>query len=247
MNTQPRLLFEDRPPVRSAGDDGQGETMKTLAASIICVVCAMAPAPCSSQAPRSAAQPPTAPQSSIPDASAYARLVDRLKASDRTVEFTELRMAFTHTPVYRGMMMGFYQPLWRTLNARDFEGAIKVAEKRAQAKLRGTNAHMVTARAHRELGHSEQAEFHQFVVDGLIRSIASKGDGTTAESAYQVIDISEEYALFRSMNVSVKSQSIVGPPASGRPIVDRVVVVDGRTNEERIIFFSVDNPATIRR
>jgi hypothetical protein len=33
----------------------------------------------------------------------------------------------------------------------------------------------------------------------------------------------------------------------GRPIVDRVVVVDGRTNEERIIFFSVDNRATIRR
>jgi len=220
--------------------------MKALGASIICVVFAMVPAPCSSQAPQSAAQPPASPQSSVPDASAYAQLVDRLKAGDRTVDFTELRRAFTHTPAYRGMMMAAYQPLWRTLSASDFEGAIRVAENVLRQNYAEPNAHMVAARAHRELGHSDQAEFHQFVVDGLIRSITSKGDGTTAESAYQVIDISEEYALFRSMNVSVKSQGIVGQPASGRPIVDRVVVVDGRTNEERIIFFSVDNPSTIR-
>jgi hypothetical protein len=29
--------------------------------------------------------------------------------------------------------------------------------------------------------------------------------------------------------------------------VDRVIVVDGRTNEERIFFFSVDNPSTVKR
>ena len=221
--------------------------MKTLTALCVCVVFAMAPVPCSSQTPQSATLPLTAPQSSIPDASGYALLVDRLKAGDRTVDFTELRMAFTHTPAYRGMMMGFYQPLWRTLNSNDFEGAIRVAETVLRQNYAEPNAHLVAARAHRELGHSEQAEFHQFIADGLMRSITSKGDGMTAGSAYQVIDISEEYALFRSMNLSVKSQSMAGPPVSGRPIVDRVVLVDGRTNEERVIFFSVDNPATIHR
>src|SRR6185369_7789218 len=55
-------------------------------------------------------------QSVTPEPTTYARLVDRLKAADRTVDFTELRMAFTETPAYRGMMMGFYQPLWRALN-----------------------------------------------------------------------------------------------------------------------------------
>ena len=219
--------------------------MKTLAALVLCVVFAVAPAPCSSQTPQSAALPLTAPQSTIPDANAYALLVDRLKAGDRTVDFTELRMAFTHTPAYRGMMMGVYQLLWRSLNSGDFEGAIRAAENVLRQNYAEPNAHMVAARAHRELDHSEQAEFYQFVVDGLIRSITSKGDGKTAESAYHVIDVSEEYALFRSMNVSVTSQSVVGPPISGRPLVDRVVVVDGRTNDERVIFFSVDNPRTI--
>jgi len=208
--------------------------MTALAAFILVVVVPQAPAPRSSQTPPS-------------EVSAYTVLVDRLKAGDRTVDFTELRMAFTRTSEYRGMMMAAYQPLWRTLNARDFEGAIRVAENVFKQNYAEPNAHMVAARAHRELGQNELAEFHQFVADGLLRSLTSKGDGKTAERAYQAIDISEEYALFRSMNVAVKSQAVVGPPASGRPIVDRVVVVDGLTKEERIIFFSVDNPSTIRR
>ena len=141
--------------------------MKTLAALSVCVLFATAPSPCSSQTPQSAAQPPTTPLSSTPDAGAYAQLVDRLKAGDRTVDFTELRMAFTQTPAYRGMMMGFYQPLWRTLSSGDFEGALRVADNVLRQNYTEPNAHMVAARVYRELGHSEQVEFHQFVVDDL--------------------------------------------------------------------------------
>ena len=85
------------------------------------------------------------------------------------------------------------------------------------------------------------------MADGLIRSITSSGDGATVETAYRVIDISEEYALFRSLNLTMKSQGIVGQLADGVPIVERVVLVDRRTNEERMMFFSVDNPGTIKR
>jgi len=182
-----------------------------------------------------------------PEATPYSRLVDRLEAGDRTVDFTALRLAFARTPAYNGMMMGVYQPLWQTLNAGRFEEALRVADAVLARNYAEPNAHMVAAKAHRELGHVQQADFHQFVVDGLLRSIVSGGDGKTAETAYQVIDISEEYAYFRSMNLKVKGQSLVGPPASGRPNVDRMVVVDGGTNEERVIFFSVENPTTIRR
>ena len=210
--------------------------MKICAAFTLAVVYSAVPAPCSPQ-----------PAQSAVDANTYTLLVDRLKAGDRSVDFTELRAAFTHTSAYRGMMMAFYQALWRTLNAGDFDGAIRVADNVLRQNYAEPNAHMVAARAHRALGHGEQADFHQFVADGLLRSITSKGDGKSAESAYQLIDISEEYALFRSMNVTPKSQSLVGPPESGRPIVDRIVVVDPRTNEERTLFFSVDNPTTIHR
>src|SRR6476660_568386 len=59
----------------------------------------------------------------------YDRLVERLKAGDHTVDFTEVRMAFRETRAYTGMMMGFYPTLWGALNARDYEGALKIANE----------------------------------------------------------------------------------------------------------------------
>jgi hypothetical protein len=223
--------------------------MWTLVALMLSAIFTAAPRPGIStlNSPGRLALQSSAPQAVTPEPTTYAVLVDRLKAADRTVDFTELRMAFTETPAYRGMMMGFYQPLWRTLNARDFEGALKVADRVLQQNYVEPNAHMVAAIAHRELGHTEQAEFHSVVANGLLRSITSQGDGKTVETAYHVIDISEEYALFRSMSLTLKAQAIVGPPLDGAPIVDRVVVIDGRANEERVIFFSVANPTTIKR
>src|SRR5262245_4704369 len=151
-----------------------------------------------SVAARAASPPvqPTAPMpSQKPEAvpaqpTVYAQLVDRLKAGDHTVDFNELRTAFTETPLYRGMMMGFYQPLWRTLNVRDFERALQIADRVLEQNCVEPNAHMVAAAAHQELGHREQAEFHQFVADGLLRAIAARGDGRSVETAYQVIDVS---------------------------------------------------------
>ncbi len=154
-------------------------------------------------------------------------------------------MAFTETPEYTGTMMAVYRSLWDTLNKRDFEGVLKIVDTVLKQNYVEPNAHMVAAIAHNELGHREEARFHRFIANGLLQSITSRGDGKTSETAYQVIDISEEYALFRSMNLTRKSQSAV--PSDGGPIMDRMVVVDRRTNEERAMYFNVDNPQAAAR
>ena len=176
----------------------------------------------------------------------YDQLVDRLKVGDRTVDFTEARLAFTETPAYNGRMMVFYRQLWGALNMRDFEGALAIADKALQLSYVEPNAHMVAALAHRELGHPDLERLHRFIADGLLQSIASRGDGKTQETAYQVIDISEEYALFRSMNLTPKGQA-AGPAGADGRIVDRTTVVDRRTSEERVMFFSVDNPDAVKK
>ena len=203
------------------------------------------------QTSQGAAPRPPAPEAPPParlQPTAFGQFVERLEAGDRTVDFTELRLAYTETPAYTGMMMGFYRSLWGTLNARDFEGALTIADTVFERSYAEPNAHMVAALAHSQSGHREQEQFHRFIAAGLLRSITSHGDGKTPETAYQVIDTSEEYALFRSLNLTPKSQSS-GPPTSGGAITDRMVVVDSRTNEERVIYFTVDSPgaAALRR
>jgi hypothetical protein len=178
--------------------------------------------------------------------SAYSQLVERLKSGDRTVDFTELRMAFTETANYNGLMMGVYRQLWNPLNAKDFEGALTVVDAVLQRNYAEPNAHMVAAIAHAQLGRQEQSQFHRFIADGLVRSIMSQGDGKTLETAYRVIDISEEYAFFRMMGLTPRSQG-ASAPKDGEPIVDTMTLIDNRTKEERVMYFAVENRASLAK
>lgn len=46
---------------------------------------------------------------------------------------------------------------------------------------------------------------------GLLQSITATGDGKTADTAFKVISVAEEYALLREIGAKVKEQSLVGP------------------------------------
>jgi hypothetical protein len=45
---------------------------------------------------------------------------------------------------------------------------------------------------------------------GLLQSITATGDGKTADTAFKVISVAEEYALLREIGAKVKSQSLAG-------------------------------------
>jgi hypothetical protein len=162
------------------------------------------------------------------------------------VDFTELRMAFTETPAYNGMMMGVYRQLWNPLNAKDFESALKMVDAVLQTNYAEPNAHMVAAIAYAQLGRQEESLFHRFVADGLVRSVMSQGDGKTQETAYHVIDVSEEYAFFRMMGLTPKSQGAAAPK-DGEAIVDTMTVIDNRTKEARVMYFAVENRASLAK
>ena len=213
----------------------------------LCVLNTLLSAGVAAQAPQVAApQQPSSAPAATPADSSYSRLVDRLKAGDRTVDFTELRMAFTETPAYIGTMMGFYRPLWNTLNSRDFEGALKVVETVLQLNYAEPNAHMVASIAHGQLGRQQESQFHRFVADGLLRSVMAQGDGKTEQTAYHVIDVSEEYAVFRALNLTPKGQG-ASIPKDGEPILDRMTVVDNQKKEERTMYFAVENKLSLAK
>ena len=187
-----------------------------------------------------------APVSQAQAPNTYSQLVERLKSGDRTVDFTELRMSFTETDAYNGMMMGIYRQLWNPLNAKDFEGALKVVDAVLLRNYAEPNAHMVASIAHAQLGRQMESQFHRFIAEGLLRSIMSQGDGKTQETAYRVIDVSEEYAFFRAMNLTPRSQG-ASAPKDGEPIVDTMTLIDNRTKEERVLYFAVENRQSLAK
>lgn len=184
-----------------------------------------------------AGQEPARTPVELQPAESYAVIVERLLAGDRNVDFTRLRRAFTETPAYRGMMMAAYQALWQPLAKGDFAQAIAVSEKVLAQNYAEPNAHMVASIGYLQTGQTQRAEFHRFIAAGLLRSITSIGDGQSKETPYEVIDISEEYALVRSLNLQPKGVGS-GMLPDGQ-MLDSMTAVDPRTGSERIIHFKV--------
>ena len=117
--------------------------------------------------------------------SRYQILVEKLKSGDRNVDFKELRLAYADSPrgpdtdVQKKAMMA-------ALSARDFAAALKDADVVLAGDYADMDAHFVAYVANRETRAAEQAEFHQFALKGLLKSITDSGDGKTPETAFQV-------------------------------------------------------------
>lgn len=169
----------------------------------------------------------------------YGELLEKAKKGE-AVDFREMRLAFFETPEYNPMTGMFdYRALNAPLSQGDYAGAVKAAESVLEKNFVDLNAHMVAYIAHRETKNEEKAKYHRAIADGLLESIKATGDGKSPQTAFEVISISEEYAMFRALGVRAVKQSLVQDNGHS---YDAVVVVDPRTNQQTTYYFNVDKP-----
>jgi uncharacterized protein DUF4919 len=69
------------------------------------------------------------------------------------------------------------------------------------------NAHTLRSKALRKTDHLTEADFHRAVAQGLIDSIIHAGDGQSAESAWTVYRVKEEYEVLKAKQARFISQS----------------------------------------
>lgn len=171
----------------------------------------------------------------------FALLLERAKKGDPTLDFKELRLAYTETTDYSpyGGDRETRKQMFAALNAKEFDSAVEAAEKILAKNFVEINAHFVSYVAHRESGRAEKATFHKFMFDGLVKSITGSGDGKTAETAYVVITTDEEYTLFNILGLRPAGQALINQDGHS---FDRMTATNPKTNETVVYFFNIDKP-----
>lgn len=186
------------------------------------------------------ADPPAAPKGNTEAKRKYDAMLEAAKGAEGAVDYKALRMAYFETPDYdplTGMMN--YRALWGLVVQQNWSEAAKQAEAVLARNYVDINAHMVAHVAYRQQGNDEKAALHRRWADGLLASVKSGGDGKSPATAWEVISISEEYAVLRSMNLNRLTQAVVH--ADGHAY-DQLKAVDPRTKTEVVLFFNVDKP-----
>ena len=225
---------------------------RMLAASLL-LLCASAqaaaqmtatptPAPRPSQTPAAQATPAPAATPQKPPSEnkkKYEALLEKAKAGEGEADYGALRLAFFETEDYNplsGMLV--YRALWGLVMQGNWPEAAKQAESVLATNYVDINAHMVAHIAHRQQGDAEKAKLHRRWADGLLASVKSNGDGKSPATAWHVISTSEEYAVFRSMNLRPVGQALLNDKGHS---YDEMRVLDQQNTESKL-YFNVDKP-----
>ena len=191
-------------------------------------------------APVVAAEKPVAPDQSKKDA-AYEALLKRIKDGDKSVDFKELRMAYAESSRYSpyGGDSEAQKAMLAAMRASQWDEALKQSAKILEKNYVDINAHFGAFVANHEKGITDKADFHKFVVQGLIGSITNSGDGKSTDKAFVVISTDEEYALLNYLDLRPTGQALIN---SGGHSYDKLTAVDPKTNEKYELFFNIDKP-----
>jgi hypothetical protein len=175
---------------------------------------------------------------------AYESLLERVKKQDPQVDFTALRMAYADRPATHGGEgdSDLRKRLFPALGEKHYDEAIEIAAKVLVDNYLDIDAHIVSALAYQAKHDAEHEKLHNYVAEGLCRSVLASGDGKTLDTAYVVISVDEEYSILRVLGWHVKSQSLV---SDGSHHYDQMDVVDPKTQQQASLYFNVDKPFAI--
>ncbi len=162
-----------------------------------------------------------------------------LKKNPSEINYFELRMAYTKTDYYNPY--GGDNVINELSNLFD-EGKFKEIIQKVPGLLMpnfvNIDFHMIVFSAAEQLKDNNLLSFHGFVANKLIDSILNSGDGKTPESAYVVINTSEEYTLLGVLGLKMKAQSLLKIEEKNYDLLE---AVDGEGNEIKI-YFNIDLP-----
>jgi Domain of unknown function (DUF4919) len=204
-------------------------------------ICLFVPLSLAAAPPQTPTPQPTPTPTPAANKDDYETLLARVQKGDRTVDFKALRFAYTETKAYNpyNSDSDARKAMFAALNSKEFDKVLAQAEKILSRNYVDINAHFGAYVAHKELQHAEQAALHKFIVDGLLKSITSSGDGKTAATAFVVISTDEEYALFNFAGLRPTQQALVNENGHA---YDKMTAVDPETNQTVIYFFNIDKP-----
>ncbi len=128
-------------------------------------------------------------------------------------------------------------------NAGDYNKALLKAQEIIQHDVANGDGHFLAFVALKHLEKPNEAAHEKLIVDKILQSILTSGDGKTADTAWFTVSTTEEYFVLRQLGLSPKSQALV---KQGGHSFDKMTVV-GQDGKETTLWFNTDTDIELTR
>lgn len=123
-----------------------------------------------------------------------------------------LREAYIKTSAYKPYHMAeraISSLMFEAIAKKDWQQCLSHTAKLLAEQFISLNGHYGAMVCQFESGNTEQGEYHQEVLDGLMAAIWQSGDGKTPETAFFCTSTTELYAFINLHGFNAKAQALV--------------------------------------
>ena len=117
------------------------------------------------------------------------------------------------------------------------EAAEKELDRQLETSFVNIDLHGAAMAIYDKLGDKEKFALHEKIARGLVEAIMKAGDGKTAETAFPVIEVREEYTILGALGLEHSDQKLQS--VGGHKYDVMTVEKDGKPVD---VYFNIDAP-----
>jgi hypothetical protein len=144
----------------------------------------------------------------------YSKIVKQLEAGDTNVDYKAFRESFLESEQFK--IAGSQQSelgtqrkqLHELMKKSNHSEIIDTANKMLSIDYTDMEAHKILRQTYKAVGDTTNEKKHHDIEFGLLNSIVKKGDGKTCQTAWPVIQVTEEYFILQMIGAKVLKQSL---------------------------------------
>jgi hypothetical protein len=144
----------------------------------------------------------------------YSTLVRQLEAGDTAINYRELRDSFLESTQFKVAANAkpdldtLRKTMHELMKKAKYAEIVEVAKKILSIDYTDMEAHKILQQTYKILGDAPNQKKYHDIEFGLLNSIVKSGDGKTCQTAWPVIQVTEEYFILDMLGARLLKQNI---------------------------------------
>ena len=171
----------------------------------------------------------------------YSKYVQMLEDGEIDIDYKDFRYSLLESEQFK-IISGKLRELFdlrekidKQMDKSDYNKVISTTKKMLSIDYANMLAHSILSHTYQIIGDSINAQKHKIILLGLLHSIIDNRDGKSRETAWSVIQISEEYFILDMLGAKLKYRNTYNDNNGG--LCDKMdVIIDG---ENKTYYFEI--------
>ena len=144
----------------------------------------------------------------------YSKLVRRLEAGETNINYREFRDSFIESEQFKIAanqkpdLDTLRKTMHELMKKSKYAEIVEIAKKMLSIDYTDIEAHKILQQTYKILGDAPNQKKYHDIEFGLLNSIVKNGDGKTCQTAWPVIQVTEEYFILDMLGAKILKQSI---------------------------------------